>query len=148
MVVPAHGLARWVHARLGMADGVLRWEIPVTLLGIVPLGRRRVDVPAAEVTDIGVRRTARPISLLIGLTAMVLPLLAGWAWWLTLITAPLGLWIVLVSLGPRLRVVTTTGEDHKVSVCFAHQIDADLYIAAVEDIAFETGSSRFEGSVS
>jgi hypothetical protein len=148
MVVPAHGLARWVHAKLEIVDGVLRWGTPVTLLGIVPLGRRHIEVPAAEVSDIRVRRTVRPVTSLIGLTTMVLPLLVGWAWWVLLITVPLGLWIVLVSLGPRMEAVTVTGEVHHVSVCFAHQIDADLYMAAVEDIAAETGSSHFEGSAS
>lgn len=134
MVVPAHSLARWIHSTLEVREGVMRWEIPRTILGIVPLGRRIIEVPADSVASIGVGRAVRPISAVVGAAIMVVPFLFGWGWWAAL-TVPLGLWIVLVALGPQMAAVTRTGPTHRANVCFAHQIDADLYMAAVEDIA-------------
>lgn len=134
MVVPAHNLARWIHARLDVAEGVMRWETQRTFLGIVPLGRRRVEVPATEVSQIRLGRRLRPSSLLIGLAIMVIPFLLGWGWW-AVSSLPMGLWVVVVSMGPRMEAKTITGRTHRVDVCFGHQIDAELYIAAVEDIA-------------
>jgi hypothetical protein len=139
MVVPAHNLARWIHATMDVTDGLMRWESRRTLLGIVPIGWRRVEIPAADVDSLRVRRTVRPTNLLLGLAMMVFPILAGWGWWL-LLTLPAGTWVVLVSLGPRMEAETHGGRTHHVDVCFGHQIDAELYMSAVEDIGAEARS--------
>lgn len=138
MVIPAHNLARWIHARLAIADGNLRWETTRTLLGIVPVGRRTIEVPASAVEWIHIGRSFRPLNFTVGVAAMITPLLIGHGWW-ALLTVPVGLWITLVSLGPRMVAKIETGETCRVDVCFGHQIDADLYIAAVRDIGATTG---------
>ena len=134
IVVPTHGLARWVRNELGVTDGVMRWRLTQTLVGVVPLRTRQVAVPAADVAEIGVGRAVRPLGLAVGLATIVLPLVLGWGWW-ALLTFPLGVWICLVALGPQMGAVTSRGHHYRVDVCFAHQIDADLYMDAVRDIA-------------
>ena len=134
ITVPTHGLTRYLRARLEVVDGILRWEVPRTLLGVVPAGVRHVLVPVADVESLAVHRAVRPFSLVVGVLCIELPLVLG-LWW---IAAPLficGAWVVLVSLGPRIDVATRSGAEEHANVCFSHQIDAELYMTAVTDLA-------------
>jgi hypothetical protein len=134
MTVPAHNLARWIHSKLEVRNGMMRWEVPRTIVGLVPVGKRLIEVPAADISHIRMGRAVRPLGLTAGILAILLPLWLGWGWWAVL-TIPLGLWTILVALGPRMEATTHTGRAYRADVCFGHAIDADLYMAAVEDIA-------------
>ena len=90
MVVPAHNLARWIHSKLEVRNGTMRWEVPRTIVGLVPVGKRLIEVPTAEISNIGVGRVVRPVGLAAGIGAIVVPFLLGWGWWAVL-TIPLGL---------------------------------------------------------
>jgi hypothetical protein len=57
-----------------------------------------------------------------------------------------GIWVTLVSLGPHLEVGTLSGKRHRVGVCFGHQIDAELYAAAVNGLVEEAHGSAADGS--
>jgi hypothetical protein len=72
--------------------------------------------------------------LLVGLGFVVLPWFLV-PWWAALPLLILGLWVTLVALGPQLALRTHSGAQHRAAVCFGHQLDAELYIAAVEDLA-------------
>lgn len=139
ILVPAHNLARWVHAKLAVRNGVMRWEVPRTILGIIPVGKRVMEVPTSEVLGIRVGRTVRPMGAGAGIALIVLPFLFEWGWWAAL-TVPIGVWAFLVATGPRIEAKTSRGRTIRANVCFGHKLDADLYIAAVEDIAALTGS--------
>jgi hypothetical protein len=52
MVLPQHGLTRYLHVRLGVTEGVLWWERPRTALGIVPIGTERVEVSLDELRSL------------------------------------------------------------------------------------------------
>ena len=39
-----------------------------------------------------------------------------------------------------MEAITQNGRIYHADVCFGHQIDADLYMAAVEDIALTAGA--------
>ncbi|MBN2114395.1 MAG: hypothetical protein JW785_09740 [Acidimicrobiia bacterium] len=130
MTLPVHGLVRYLRADLGAGDGRLRWKVPRAILGIIPAGARRVEVPVAEVESTRLGRAVRPVSFLAGLAGIALPFFFL-PWWAALPILLVGLWVVLVSLGPRLEVRTRAGKRHRVNVCFSHQLDADLYVAAV-----------------
>jgi hypothetical protein len=56
-----------------------------------------------------------------------------------------GIWVTLVSLGPHLEVGTLSGKRHRVGVCFGHQIDAELYAAAVNGLVEEAHGSAADG---
>lgn len=136
LTLPQHGLTRYVHTRVEMVDRVLGIDAPRTLLGIVPMGTRRVEVPLADLVSLEVRgfgRRIRVVRLLVGLSLVIGgPVLTPW--WIAGPLVLLGLWIALVSLGPKLEVVTRAGVTHRVPVCSSHQLDADLFIRAVEDL--------------
>lgn len=140
ITVPMHGLTRYLRVRLGATDGVVRWHVPRSLLGVIPMGIRHISVPAADVASLRVGRVVRPFNLLAGIASVVVPLVFG-LWWLAMPLGIFGLWVILVSLGPRLDMVTLSGTKHHASVCFGHQIDADLYVAAITDLAAGIRSS-------
>lgn len=143
ILVPVHSLTRYLRARLEVTGGVLRWEVPRTVLGVLPAGERHVSVPIGDVGSIEVRRVVRPLNLLIGAVLAAVPWLLGW-WWAAGPLGVFGLWVILVSLGPRLEVLTVGGEEHHADVCFGHEdvcfgheLDAEIYMAAVDDLANE-----------
>ncbi len=141
ITVPTHLLTRYLRVRLGVSDGFLRWEVPRTLLGVVPAGVQHISVPVGDVESLRVHRVVRPFSLLVGAACIVVPLVLA-LWWAAVPLGIVGLWVVLVSLGPRLEVVTHRGEKRHTSVCFSHQIDAELYMAAVTDLAEQARERR------
>lgn len=136
ITVPMHNLTRYLRAQIAVVDRLVTWELPRTLLGLVPIGHRHVTVPVADVKSLAVGRNLRPLRLTVGLGAVVGP----WfflPWWASLPLLVIGLWIVLVALGPQLVLVTRSGRKHRAEVCFGHQLDAELYIEVVEDLASE-----------
>ena len=137
MTVPTHGLTRYLRVRLEVASGVLRWDVPRTLLGVVPVGVRHIAVPVADVQSLEVRRVVRPFSLVVGALCIVAPLVLG-LWWVAVPMFILGVWVILGSLGPRLDAVTRSGAVEHAIVCFSHQLDAELYMTAVTDLAEQT----------
>lgn len=134
MTLPQHGLTRYLRVRLAVADGSLQWALPRALLGIVPLGVRQVRVPLGDVRSARLGMVVRPLRLLAGVACIAVPLILT-LWWLAVPAALLGLWVILVSFGPHLEVVTRTGARHRAGVCFGHRIDAELYLAGVNDLA-------------
>ena len=134
MIMPAHGLVRYCRTKVEVDDGVVRWEMPRTLLGVLPVGTRGVAVPVADVSSIRIDRIVRWLDLAIGLSLMIVPWFF-FSWWASSMLLIFGLWVVLVSLGPELEIKTRSGEKHGAAVCPGHQLDAELYIAAVEDLA-------------
>lgn len=131
--VPTHGLTRYLRATVEVTAGVVRWVVPRTLLGLVPIGNREVAVPIEQVEGIRVGKAIRPFRLATGLALAVVP----WPylpWWAAAVLLLLGIWVVLVALGPQLMLVTHNHKTHRTPVCFDHQLDAELYVAAVEDL--------------
>ena len=134
MTVPAHGTTRYLRTDLEVDDGVMRWHAPRTVLGIVRIGTRTIEVPVEDIRKI---RMHRGLRLLPRLVAIALVLLA-WVllpWWLAAVFTIIGLWALLITLGPRIEVETRSGRIHSAPVCFGHGIDAELFIDGVNDIA-------------
>lgn len=141
ITLPVHRLARYMRVQLEVSDGVLRWDVPRALLGVAPIGVRRIAIPVADVQSLRVHRAMRPFSLAVGVLCIVVPLVLG-VWWVAVPGLIFGLWVVLVSLGPRLDVVTCAGAKDHANVCFSHQLDAELYMAAVSDLAKQARKGR------
>lgn len=143
IVVPQHGTTRYLRATIEATDGVMRWTEPTTILGVVPTGEHTIEVPVGNIESIrtvDVGRAPNGLNLGLGILLLVSP----WfllRWWAALPIAIGGLWASLVALGPKLEAVAIGGERHRIGVCFQHQLDADLYVEAVTDLA---GQSRSE----
>ncbi len=139
--VPTHNLTRYLRTTVEVSDNTVRWAVPRTILGLVSAGIRLVAVPVRDVASIRVARMVRPFRLLIGLAGVVLP----WfflPWWVSLPLLVLGLWVALVALGPQLILTTQREEKHQAPVCFGHQLDAELYISVVEELAADSSGRQ------
>lgn len=145
MVLPQHGLTRYLRVRLEVTDGELCWERPRALLGIIPVGVGRLGIPLAQVRGLRLRQPAvRPFRLVVGLLLIGLPPFVL-PWWAAVPLLLVGVWVTLVSLGPRLEIDTHTGKRHRTGVCFGHQFDADLFIEAVNGMV-DPCTSRSEAT--
>lgn len=145
MIVPSHGLTRYMRARLEVDAGELRWETPRAVLGVVPVGMRHISAPVGDVRSLRVHRVIRPVDLVAGLAIAATPIVLGF-WWLVVPAIIVGAWVVLVSLGPRLDASIRGGRTLRADVCFAHELDAELYVHAVKDLAAATGSPESGGT--
>ncbi len=134
MVLPTHSLARYIRTRLDVTDGVLRWQVARTLVKIVPIGSRRIEIPLGDVDALRLLNPGNPIRVVAGLACLITPFFVL-DWWAALPIAILLTWIVSIMLGPRLEVTTRSGTRHRANVCFSHQFDAELFIEAVGDLA-------------
>lgn len=131
MLLPQHGLARFLRVELEVDAGVLRWRRPRTVLGVLPLGVSRLEMPLADISNLHLQtRPLRPGRLAAGFLLVALPFFFL-PWWMALLLVISGVWVILVSLGPQLEVTTASGKRHRAAVCFGHQFDADLFIEAV-----------------
>jgi hypothetical protein len=94
------------------------------------------------VFSLGVRRRLQPVRFGFGAACIAVPLMFD-LWWLAIPMTLFGLWLLLISLGQQLEVLTTAGTRHRAPVCFNHQLDGELYAHAVMRMADEPR----EGSV-
>ncbi len=132
--LPVHGTTRYIRTYLEVDDGILIWDVPRTVLGMIPIGSRRIEVPLTEVEALRMKRVVpHPVRLAFGAGLVVAP----WfllPWWASIPLLILGLWTILIALGPHLELETKSALTHRSPVCFGHSLDAELYIAAVEDM--------------
>lgn len=143
--LPQHGTTRYLRVEFEVEDGVVRWVTPRTILGIVPIGTRRIEVPIEGVGALRLRRVVHPVRLVVGAACILVPPALA-LWWAAVPLAVFGLWVILVSVGPHLEMVTSAGTKHRAAVCFGHQIDAELYVDAVGGFAAEARRSASAGS--
>lgn len=137
MRLPQHNLARYLRVRLSVTDGMMVWVVPRTIMGVVPIGVRRLDIPVEDIAAVELHdRTLRPQRLPLAAALIALPPFFA-PWWLMVPLILIGAWMLFVSLGPSLEAQTHSGRAHRAAVCFGHKIDAEIFIAAVEDIAGE-----------
>lgn len=131
-----HPFTRYLKVRLEVTDGILKWQRPWTLLGVIPLGMRHLAVPVKDIGFVGVRMAVRPLNLFAGVMIAVVSLLLGIGW----AAAPLvafGAWVAVVSVGPQLELLTTGGATRRTRIGFAHRGDAEVYAATVNHLIVE-----------
>lgn len=132
--LPVHGSTRYIRTYIEVDDGVVKWEVPRTVLGMIPAGSRFIEVPVADVVSVRMRRAVpHPLRLFAGAGLVFFPWFVL-PWWLSIPVLILGLWTILIALGPHLQLETKDGSVHRAPVCLRHSLDAELYIAALEDM--------------
>jgi hypothetical protein len=134
LILPQHNLTRYLRVRLEVTGGMLRVAAPRALLGLVGLGMRRVEIPIADVVVLKVGRGVRLLRFLAGVACIVAAAVLA-PWWIIVPMVAAGLWVILVSLGPQLEVVTSSGTRHRAGVCFTHRLDGELFAGAVNQLA-------------
>ncbi|HEX6887787.1 MAG TPA: hypothetical protein VF143_06745 [Candidatus Nanopelagicales bacterium] len=137
-VLPLNRATPRYRARLEATDGVLRWETPRTLLGLLRVGTRRVALPLADITDVRSRLGVHPARLAVGLALLAAILTGPPAWAIPVLAAPAGL-LLMMAPDAELVVRTTDGRTRRLAICVLHRMDVGLVAAALADL---TGSPR------
>lgn len=143
-VLPLNTITPYLRARLEVADDCLRWESPRTVLGIIPIGSRRVEIPLGAIKSVGARYGVYPVRLLLGAGLLAVPFLVT-TWWAAAGTLAAAGALLLLAPAARLDVVTADGRAHRLGICIRHRLDVDLIAAALDDLITPTnpsGSSR------
>ena len=83
----------------------------------------------------------RPFSLVVGVLCIVVPLVLG-VWWVAVPGLIFGLWVVLVSLGPRSMWSPAPGRRIMQTCASATSSMLSLYMAAVSDLAEQARKGR------
>lgn len=131
--LPLNTITPHLRARLEVVDGALRWELPRTVLGAVPIGTERVSLPLATVTSTRSRYAVRPARLLVGLGLLALPLL--WpSLWVVVPAMVAAAGMLLLAPAAQLEVGTSDGRTHRLGICVRHRFDVDLIAAALDDL--------------
>jgi hypothetical protein len=137
-VLPLNRATPWYRARIEATDGVLRWETPRTLLGLLRAGTRRVALPLADITAVRARLGVHPARLAVGLALLGAILTGPSAWAVPVLAALAGLQLMMAP-DAQLVVRTIDGRTRRLAICILHRMDVELVAAALADL---TGSAR------
>ena len=137
MRVPVHWATRYLHVMITTDDDAITVEGRRTFAGAVPVGRRRVRVPYAEMQDARIKNVARWTCLLVSVAAVATVVLTSFP---LLIDVALGAIAVLFVLMTFIRGIEVTRDDGRswtFPICRTHEFDASL---AVMDAMQRRGS--------
>jgi hypothetical protein len=136
ITVPQSRMTPYLRAWVEVSDGVLRWQVPRALLGVVPIGTRHIEIPLEAVRSVRVLRAPAMLGRFLAALVVAVVLLIAFGW----IAVPfvlVGVWLVLVSNRPHLEVETFDGRRQRAAFCLDAQIDAELYAISVNELADE-----------
>lgn len=126
----------YLRAWVEVTGDVLRWQVPRTLLGVLPIGTRHIDIPIASVRSVRVLRAPLMLGRLIVDVLASIALIVAFGW-IAVPVVIIGTWLVLVSNRPHLEVEALDGTRHRAAFCLDAQLDAELYAMSVNDLAEE-----------
>jgi len=102
-----------------VGDGIVTFDVPKALLGILPLGRRRADAPIAALQQARVGWQVRPeraIACVLFGACAASSFLSGWG---DVFAIVLAIWLLPLSVIAVLRVRLTDGRELVLPVCVA-----------------------------
>ena len=128
MRVPVHWATRYLHVVITTDDDAITVEDRRTFAGAVPVGRRRVRVPYAELREARIRNVARWTCLLASVAVVAIVVLTSFP---LLIDLALGTIAVLFLLMTFIRGIDVTRDDGRswtFPICRTHEFDASLAV--------------------
>ena len=126
MVLPVHGITRYLRVRITTYDDVLVIEDRRSLFGLIPLWRRRMEVANGEISSGEVHNVVRATCLLASI-ALLAPIFAanppmGVSAILGLAAAPMA----FLAFVKGLRVTRSDGRRWTFPMCRYYAFDAEL----------------------
>lgn len=141
ITVPQSRMTPYLRAWVEVSDGVLRWQVPRTLLAVVPIGTRPVEIPLESVRVVRVLRAPAMLGRFVAAILLAIALIVAFGW----IAVPIdlvGVWLVLVSNRPHLEVEALDGRRHRAAFCLDARIDAELYAISVNELALAARQAK------
>jgi hypothetical protein len=129
VTVLTNSLTPWLRSRFTVRDDGLHADVPRTVLGLVPCGRRQVRMPLERSTDVEVTMALRPERVVASLLLVVVALLAVAGPW-RLVLLAVGLWLVPLSYIAVLQVDVRAARRERFPICVFARFDVRLVAAA------------------
>jgi hypothetical protein len=143
VTIPTNSVTPYLRTRIELTDVALRATGPRTLLGIVPVGRRELEVALADLLDVRVTMTLRWERLLLAVALLAGAVLASGV--LRLLPLALALWLLPLSYVAALRIESRQAR-HDVPICLFYRFDVGLVAIAARLAAREQRELPRRGS--
>jgi hypothetical protein len=129
VTVLTNSLTPWLRSRFTLREDGLHADVPRTVLGLVPCGRRRVRMPLDRIAEARVAMGFRPERAVVCLVLLAVALVVGTSP-LRLVTLTVGLWLIPLSYVAMLEVVVRDARSERFPICVFARLDVRLVAAA------------------
>lgn len=137
VVLPSNIFTPWLRLRSRVDDTAVQIEDRHTMLGLLPLGVRRVRVPLGELRSMRVVTVVRAerLAAILGLLALVI--VARLPVWADVLGLFLAAWLAPLTLIKELRIEDRSARRWSIPVCWFYTFDASLIAMDVQARALD-----------
>jgi hypothetical protein len=128
MTLPVHWATPYLRVRVTSGDAALVVEDRRALFGLVPVRRRRVEVPYADLDTARIKNVARWSCLIPAVVVGVTIFLTGVPILVDVALALVGILLLLMTFIRGIRVERTDGHTWTFPICRTHEFDASLAV--------------------
>lgn len=129
VTVLTNSLTPWLRSRFTLRSDGLHADVPRAVLGILPVGRRRVRVPLERISGVEVAMALR-LERALACLALLTVALVGATGPIRLVLLALTLWLVPLSYVAVLQVDVRGARRQRFPVCVFARLDVRLVAAA------------------
>jgi hypothetical protein len=129
VTVLTNSLTPWLRSRFTLREDGLHADVPRTVLGLVPCGRRRVRMPLDRIAAARVAMGLRPGRAVVCLVLLAVALVVVTGP-LRLVPLTVGLWLIPLSYVAMLEVAVRDARRERFPICVFARLDVRLVVAA------------------
>lgn len=133
MVLPVHRLTPYLRVRIFTGERSIRIEDRPSLLGFIPLRKRRLEIPFAELDSHRFKTVVRFDSLVAAIVAVAMIFVLHPATW-AIVTLAVGAVLMVPFAAPNKAVVVRRADSRTWTIrfCRDYEFDANLALADAE----------------
>jgi hypothetical protein len=128
MRVPVHWATRYLHVVIATDDEAITVEDRRTFAGALPIGRRRVRVPYAELREARIKNVARSTCLLVSIAAVATIVLTSFPFLIDLALGAIAALFLLMTFIRGIELTRDDGHSWTFPICRTHEFDASLAV--------------------
>jgi hypothetical protein len=128
MTLPVHWATPYLRVRVTSGDVALVVEDRRTLFGVIPIRRRRLEVPYTELETARIKNVARWSCLILAAVVGVTIFLTGLPILVDVALALVGILLLLMTFIRGIYVKRTDGRSWTFPICRTHEFDASLAV--------------------
>jgi len=126
MALPVHWATPYLRVRVTTDDSMLVVEDRRALAGLIPMGRRSLDVPYADLEAARIKNVARWGCLVVAVLAVAVIFLTHLPVLVDVVLAAVGILFLLMTFIRGIHVERTDGRTWTFPICRTHEFDASL----------------------
>jgi hypothetical protein len=132
LAVMVNVVTAYQRIRLRLDADTLTIDAPIAWLGVVPHGRRVIDLPRAGISVARIAPTVFPSRLIVAAALVALPWLVPLPAAIAVLSSVLAFLFLLLSVVASIRVEMSNGERHIVPVCWFERGAVVAFLADLE----------------